>query len=198
MTSNKKKSGNKKHIISLRLDEETYQKLDNISKKNKISQSMLLRDSFKKWINLKNILMKSDSIIMGENFLKGLISFADDKQLINLAKNIAEIWINEFNIHLIDIEARQDLDSMLTALINGIGPDEANWFNKINYRNIKENRILIYGIHSLSKGFSLFFKTFLEYIMNKEFNYILISELSNISNSTIRLEFEFSEKIHKN
>lgn len=196
--SNKKKSGNKKHIISLRLDEETYQKLDDISKKNKISQSMLLRDSFKKWINLKNILMKSDSIIMGENFLKGLISFADNKQLINLAKNIAEIWINEFNIHLIDMEARQDLDSMLTALINGIGPDEANWFNKINYRNIKEDRILIYGIHSLSKGFSLFFKTFLEYIMNKEFNYILISEVSNISNSTIRLEFEFSEKTNKN
>jgi len=193
MTSNQKKPSKKKHIISLRLDEETYQTLNDISNKNNISQSLLLRDSFKKWVNIKNILMKSDSIIVGDNFLRGLISFADDKQIINLAEHIAEIWINEFNIHLIDREARQDLDSMLTTLINGIGPNEANWFNQINFRKIKKNRILIYGIHSLSKGFSLYFKTFIEYVMNKEFNTKIIPAESKISNSTIRLEFEISE-----
>jgi len=192
MTSNQKKP-KKKHIISLRLDEETYQTLNDISNKNNISQSLLLRDSFKKWVNIKNILMKSDSIIVGDNFLRGLINFVNDKQIINLAKNIAEIWINEFNIHLIDIEARQDFDSMLTALINGIGPNEANWFNQISYRKIKKDKILVYGIHSLSKGFSLYFKTFLEYVMNKEFNYKIIPEESKISDSTIRLQFEISE-----
>ena len=192
MTSNQKKP-KKKHIISLRLDEETYQTLNDISNKNNISQSLLLRDSFKKWVNIKNILIKSNSIIVGDNFLRGLINFVNDKQIINLAKNIAEIWINEFNIHLIDIEARQDFDSMLTALINGIGPNEANWFNQISYRKIEKDKILVYGIHSLSKGFSLYFKTFLEYVMNKEFNYEIIPEESKISNSTIRLQFEISE-----
>lgn len=193
MTSNQIKPSKKKHIISLRLDEETYQTLNYISNKNNISQSLLLRDSFKKWVNIKNILMKSDSIIVGDNFLRGLINFANDKQIIDLAEYIAEIWINEFNIHLIDIEARQDLDSMLTALINGIGPNEANWFNEISFRKINKNKILIYGIHSLSKGFSLYFKTFIEYVMNKEFNTRIIPTESKISNSTIRLHFKISE-----
>ncbi|MFO7797415.1 MAG: hypothetical protein ACQERB_07250 [Promethearchaeati archaeon] len=193
MTSNQKNPNKKKHIISLRLDEETYQTLNDISNKNNISQSLLLRDSFKKWVNIKNILIKSNSIIVGDNFLRGLFNFANDEQIINLAKNIAEIWINEFNIHLIDIEARQDLDSMLTALINGIGPNEANWFNQISYRKIKKDKILVYGIHSLSKGFSLYFKTFLEYVMNKEFSYKIIPEESKISGSTIRLQFKISQ-----
>jgi hypothetical protein len=174
----KKKQNNyrkKSHSISLRLDDETYKKLKLISGKNNITQSRVLRNSFNEWVKLKNILMKSDSLIIGVNFLKGLLNLANDKELIDFGKYIAKIWINEFNIHLIDMKVREDLDSMLTTLIEGIGPNEANWFSKLNFRRIDKNRILVYGLHSL-----------------------LNPEKSNISDSTIKLEFKLPDEVYQN
>lgn len=189
-----KKSSKHSYIMSLRMDQDTYRKLNLISKENNIKKSELLRNSFNEWINLKKVLMKSDSMIIGKNFLKGLLNYADEKEIIDLGNNIAEIWINEFNIHLIDMHTKEDLDSMLTTFTDGIGPNEANWFDKINYQKKDNGTILIYGIHSLNKKFSLFFKSFLEHLMAEEFKFILIQKASNISNTTIRFEFKLADK----
>ncbi len=189
-----KKTSKHSYIMSLRMDQDTYQKLNRISKENNIKKSELLRNSFNEWINLKKVLMKSDSMIIGKNFLKGLLNYADENELIDLGNNIAEIWINEFNIHLIDMHTKEDLDSMLTTFTDGIGPNEANWFDKINYQKKDNGTILIYGIHSLNKKFSLFFKSFLEHLMAEEFKFILIQKASNISNTTIRFEFKLADK----
>ncbi|TFG07255.1 MAG: hypothetical protein EU539_05440 [Promethearchaeota archaeon] len=194
MNIDKKKSSKQSRIMSLRMDEETYQKLSKISQENNIKKSELLRNSFNEWINIKKILLKSDSMIVGKDFLKGIFNFADEEGIINLGKNIAEIWINEFNIHLIDTQAKKDFNSMLTVFTEGIGPNEANWFDKINFRKIADNKILIYGIHSLNKNFSLFFKSFLEHLLATQVGSILIQESSNISDTTIRLEFKLTEK----
>jgi len=195
MEVNKKKSRKQSRIISLRLDEKTYQKLNQISQENNIKKSELLRNSFNEWINLKKVLMKSDTMIIGKNILNGLFNFADENEIIDLGKNIAEIWLNEFNIHLIDIQAKKDLNSMLTVFTEGIGPNEANWFDKINFRKFDDDKILIYGIHSLNKKFSLFFKSFLERLLSIQIGYALIQKSSNISDTTIRLEFNLDKKI---
>ena len=195
MEVNKKKSRKQSRIISLRLDEKTYQKLNQISQENNIKKSELLRNSFNEWINLKKALMKSDTMIIGKNILNDLFNFADENEIIDLGKNIAEIWLNEFNIHLIDIQAKKDLNSMLTVFTEGIGPNEANWFDKINFRKFDDDKILIYGIHSLNKKFSLFFKSFLERLLSIQIGYALIQKSSNISDTTIRLEFNLDKKI---
>ncbi|TXT53201.1 MAG: hypothetical protein BAJALOKI2v1_1140004 [Promethearchaeota archaeon] len=192
--SDSNKSNNKSNIISLRVDEETYNKLNQISKENNLKRSELLRKSFNQWVNLKKFLMKSDSMIIGQNFLRGLFDIADEQGIIELGKKIGEIWINEFNIHLIDLEVKKDLDTMLTSFTDGIGPNEANWFNKINFQEKDNDKIRVYGIHALNKGFSLFFKSFLEYLMAEQFNMVLNQDESNISDTTIRLEFRSSDK----
>ncbi|TFG15642.1 MAG: hypothetical protein EU535_01580 [Promethearchaeota archaeon] len=188
-----KKSSKNSYMMSFRMDKDTYHKLNLISKENNIKKSELLRNSFNEWINLKKVLMISDTMIIGKNILKGLFNFADEKEIIDLGKNIAEIWLNEFNIHLIDMQAKKDIDSMLTTFTDGIGPNEANWFDKINYQRMDNGIILIYGIHSLNKKFSLFFKAFLEHLMAEEFKFILIHKASNISNTTIRFEFKLAD-----
>lgn len=190
----KKKFSKQSYIMSLRLDKETYQKLSQISQENNINKSELLRNSFNEWINIKKVLIKSDSMIIGKNFLKGLLNSVDEKNIIDLGKKIAEVWINEFNIHLIDMKAKEDLNSMLTIFTNGIGPNEANWFEKINYQKMDNDKILIYGIHTLNNNFSLFFRSFLEYLMAIQFGFILIQKPSNISDTTIRFEFKLADK----
>ena len=190
-----KKSSKNSYMMSFRMDKDTYHKLNLISKENNIKKSELLRNSFNEWINLKKVLMISDTMIIGKNILKGLFNFADEKEIIDLGKNIAEIWLNEFNIHLIDIQAKKDLNSMLTVFTEGIGPNEANWFDKINFRKFDDDKILIYGIHSLNKKFSLFFKSFLERLLSIQIGYALIQKSSNISDTTIRLEFNLDKKI---
>lgn len=194
MKIDNKKSSKQSYIMSLRLDKETYQKLIQISQENNIKKSELLRNSFNEWINIKKILIKSDSMIIGKNFLKELLNFVDEKNIIDLGKNIAEIWINEFNIHLIDMKAKEDLNSMLTIFTEGIGPNEAKWFEKINHQKMDNGKILIYGIHTLNKKFSLFFRSFLEYLMAIQFGFILIQKSSNISDTTIRFEFKLADK----
>ena len=190
----KKKSSKHSYIMSLRLDKETFQKLNQISQENNVKKSELLRNSFNEWINIKKVLIKSDSMIIGKNLLKKLLDYVDDKHIIDLGKKIAEIWINEFNIHLIDIEAKEDLSTMLTIFTDGIGPNEANWFEKINYQKMDNGKILIYGIHTLNKKFSLYFKSFLEYLMATQFDFSLIQKSSTISDTTIRFEFELDDK----
>lgn len=187
--SESKKSHKKSNTISLRVDNDTYHKLNQISKENNIKKSELLRKSFNEWINFKKFLMKSDSMILGQNFIRGLFDIADKQGIIELGKNIAEIWINEINIHLIDMNVKKDLDSMLSNLTDGIGPDEANWFDKITFLKKDNDIIRIYGIHSLNMNFSLFFKSFLEYLMKEQFKMELNQKASNISNTTLRLEF---------
>ena len=188
-----KKSSKNSYMMSFRMDKDTYHKLNMISKANNINKSELLRNSFNEWITLKKVLITSDTMIVGKNVLNSLFNFADEKEIIDLGKKIAEIWVNEFNIHLIDMQAKEDLDSMLTTFTEGIGPDEANWFDKINYQRKDNGMILIYGIHSLNKKFSLFFKSFLEHLMAEEFKFILIHNTSNISDTTIRLEFKLAD-----
>jgi hypothetical protein len=187
--SDSNKSHKKSNIVSLRVDKETYNKLNQISKENNLKKSELLRKSFNQWVNLKKFLMKSDSMIIGQNLLRGLLNIVEKRDIIELGKNIGEIWINEFNIHLIDLEVKKDLDTMLTNFTDGIGPNEANWFDKINYQKKDNNTIRIYGIHALNKNFSLFFKSFLEYLMTEQFKMVLNQDESNISDTTVRLEF---------
>ncbi|MBD3253545.1 MAG: hypothetical protein GF383_00550 [Candidatus Lokiarchaeota archaeon] len=189
----KKKSKKQSYIMSLRLDEDTYQKIDAISKEKNINKSELLRNSFNEWVNLKEVLIKSDTMLIGKNLLKGLLNFANEHEIRNLAKDIAKVWLNEFNIHIIDKKAKKDLDSMLLTFKDGIGPSEANWFEKVNYVRTDKNSILIYGIHSLNYNFSLFVKSFLEYLMKKQFKFVLNQESSNISDTTIRIDFQLSE-----
>ena len=190
----KKKSSKQSYIMSLRLDKETYQKLNQISHKNNVKKSELLRNSFNEWINMKKVLIKSDSIVIGKIFLKGLLDNVEEKKIIDLGKTIAEIWINEFNIHLIDMEAKEDLSTMISIFTDGIGPNEANWFEKINYQKMDNDKILIYGIHTLNKKFSIFFKSFLEYLMAVQFGLILMQKSSTISDTTIRFEFKLDDK----
>jgi hypothetical protein len=194
MKSEKKRASKQSHIMSLRMDKETYKKLSQLSQEENVKKSELLRNSFNEWINIKRVLMKSDSMIIGKIFLKDLLDFAADKEITNLGKKIAETWINEFNIHLIDMQVKKDLNSMLTIFTEWIGPNEANWFDKINYQKRDKDNILIYGIHNLNRKFSLFFQSFLEHLMAIQFDFVLNKNESNISDTTIRLEFELTDK----
>ena len=189
------KKNKESYVMSIRLDKETYQRLNQISNETNIKKSKLLKSSFNEWINLKKIFLKSNSVIVGKNLLKSLFEFATLDNLKELSQTIAENWLNKINIRLIDMRIKRDLDSMLSTFSEGIGPNEANWFDEINYQTLDNGNVLIYGIHSLNKNFSIFFKFFLEYLMKKQFNQITVEDSSNISDTTVELEFKFTDKI---
>ena len=189
-----KKTNKQSNVMSIRLDKETYDKLKRIALETGIKKSKILKTSFNKWTNLKESPMFLNSMNVGIYFMKNLFDLISENELQDLGNSLGEHWINIIKIRLIDEHLKKDMNSLLLIFTEGIGPNQASWFDKISYRILDNENVIIYGIHSLNKNFSVFFKILLEYLMKKQFNFILIEESSNISDKTVELEFKSSDK----
>ncbi len=189
-----KKTNKQSSVMSIRLDNETYEKLKRIALETGIKKSKILKTSFNKWTNLNESPMFLNSMNVGSYFMRNLFGLISENELKDLGNLLGEHWINIIKIRLIDEQLKKDMNSLLLIFTEGIGPNQANWFDKISYRILDSENVIIYGIHSLNKNFSVFFKTLLEYLMKKQFNYILIEQSSNISDKTVELEFKSSDK----
>jgi len=187
-----KNKSNESHVMSIRLDKGTYERLKKISRETGIKKSKLLRTSFNNWTNLTKSPMLLNSMNLGKNLMRKLFALINENELQELGNYLGEHWINILKIRLIEEQLKKDMNSLLSIFTEGIGPTLANWFDKVSYRILENENIIIYGIHSLNENFSKFFKFFVRYLMKKQFNYDLIEKSDNISENTVELEFKAS------
>lgn len=188
----KKTESNESHVMSIRLDKGTYERLKKISKETGVKKSKLLRTSFNNWTKLTKSPMLLNSLNIGKYFMRKILALLNENELQELSNDMGENWINILKIRLIDMEIKEDMNSLLSIFTEGLSPPLKNWFDKINYRILENGNVIIYGIHSLNRNFSLFFKFFVKYLMKEQFNYDLIEKSDNITKNTVELKFKAS------
>ncbi|MHA1197674.1 MAG: hypothetical protein ACTSSM_16490 [Promethearchaeota archaeon] len=73
--------------------------------------------------------------------------------------------------------------------MKAFGPSGYSWFTKIDYQVIDNNKIIIYGSHSINERFSLYIKILLKNIMKNLFKYEIDEENSSFSHNNIDFLF---------
>ena len=191
-TENKKSKDS--HVMSIRFDGKTYKKLEELSKEKNMKKSKLIKTAFNKWTNLNKSPLLFDSINLGKFFMRNLFNLISEEKLKDLGNDLGEHWIDILKIRIIDKQMEKNMISLLSVFKEGIGPNQASWFEKIDFRVLDTGNVIVYGIHSLDQNFSLFFKFFTAYLMKRQFNYDLIEKPDNLSKKTVELEFQASNK----
>ena len=179
----------KSHVMSIRFDEETYDKLKIFAKERGVKKSRLLKDAFNRLMSLEDKQMILAPFNIGRKFMRAIFTMLTEDNVKDLALKVGERWLEFLKIRIIDNKMDKSINSLLSILKEGVGPSNANWFEKIDFRELDNGNVIVYGIHSLNENFSLFLKFFLFHLMKNQFNYELIEKPDNISRRTIELEF---------
>jgi len=179
----------KSHVMSIRFDEETYDKLKELAKERGVKKSRLLKDAFNRLMSLEDKQLILAPFNIGRSFMRAIFTMLTEDNLKDLALKVGERWLEFLKIRIIDNKMDKSLNSLLSVFKEGVGPSKANWFEKINFRELENGNVIVYGIHSLHENFSLFLKFFLSHLMKNQFNFELIEKPDNISRRTIELEF---------
>lgn len=179
----------KSHVMSIRFDEETYDKLKILAKERGVKKSKLLKMAFNRWINLEEKQLILAPLNIGRFFMSSILTVLTEDNLKDLATIVGERWLEFLKIRIIDNKMDKSMNSLLSIFKEGLGPSNANWFEKIDFRELDNGNVIVYGIHSLHENFSLFLKFFLSHLLKNQFNYELIEKPDNISRITIELEF---------
>ncbi|MBD3197028.1 MAG: ribbon-helix-helix protein, CopG family [Candidatus Lokiarchaeota archaeon] len=187
---NQKSSKSESHVMSLRMDNEMYKELDELSKKYEVNKSQILKQAFEEWDSIKKHALEENLIIVGRPFLGKLLTHIEPQQIEELSKFTAKNLGAKIRFQLIDKDVNIEITRFLDFFIEGSGKKSFAWFNNISYKFTEDEDVILFGNHSVNHNFSLYVKGLLKHLILDLFDYQLREEDCRISTNTIHLFFE--------
>lgn len=190
----------KENVVGTRVTDKQLAILMEYAKRRNITLSELTRDALFYYGNFvfeheKNLPI----IIHAKNEYVAIMDHVSEEGLQKLAEVCYQNsmgWIDYFiqqeNIQIEELHIPIRL--FLKGLKKGVfSNDGQNWFEKFDYR-IEKKRVMLYGLHNLTKNFSIFMKLYFLKIMDY-YEHDLIKE--DLRKNIINLHFQKREKINK-
>ena len=191
----------KENIISFRLNNADYLKLEQVSTEQNKKKSDIVRKALDFYLGFH--LSPIPMILWGRNEFGFAFESVDQEKLQEMAllsyKNgiqSLESMLESYSIQK-DSRSKMGITLFLTYFINyGVSSESLNWFESIEWSWVNHSRktLRIIGNHDLNTSFSIFFK-FLFSIYLNDFDYQLTREV--LLSDMLILEFSRNEKKKK-
>lgn len=182
-----------KKLIGLRLSDEIIQKLETIAHNNNQSVNNVIKNAIIEWLEIFFRVRNQGMIILGKPLLMGLLDFTNNEDIKLLAeitaKRKADFYLFFLGKHL----NKEVLEDFIKYTPKILGKKGLMWFDHIEITN-EQHSIFIKGIHNLGETWSKFLMYFLNFLMEKNFDYILNEKTVKTKVNSIFLEYNLKKK----
>ncbi|MFX1366703.1 MAG: hypothetical protein ACFFCE_06250 [Promethearchaeota archaeon] len=186
----KKSEKKRSHTMGLRMDDDTFVLLEKFSQQMDIKKSTLLKLTFKLWTNIRLAIQEQSMILISKTLFIQLINNCPKEILLELAKMDAEKILNRLQLHLIDDGLDFSIENFIDYFTQLFSEKGVGWFNRLQYKIQSENKVIVYGNHTLNHKLSMFFRELMITLLENGFNYRIIKSPNEISDTTISLKFK--------
>lgn len=180
----------KSHTMGLRLDDEMYQQLIESAHNLNLKKSQVIKQAIHDWIMFRMDVIEENLILIEKSFLRKLLDSVDVDKIDELAEFSARNIGNKMRFKLMEHDKSISLLHFLNIFQQTVESPGFSWFNKLQYKILDDETVLLFGNHSLNERFSLYVKLLLKSIMIEEFKYSLIEQKVRISENTVHLAFK--------
>ena len=185
-------STNPGKTMGIRLDETTFEKIEKLSKSMNLNKSNLLKTAFNEWALIRESIQLDNLILINKLLFSLIINEITEEKIKNIASIMSDHVLSLIKIRQIKLQEENDLKSFLDNFVRIASKERFGWFNSIGY-TICENKVSIYGFHSLNSKYSTYIKELLKLILKKEYDLLITKDTLQVTENTIVLEFLFPE-----
>ena len=184
-----KNQGKKTHTMGLRLDDDTYTELSNLSQEMQIKKSALLKKALRDWTKIRMSVNFENMVIIGKPMLKFLLENIEEEQAVEMASiisnNICSVLTNRI------FNGGQDISikNFLEFFVSGMGSNGKGWFDQIKLQEVTENKYHLFGNHQFGGKFSIFIFNLVKNILKsmKNLEYDITEDLKINNNDLISI-----------
>jgi len=144
------------HTMGLRLDQETYTELEQLSQEMQIAKSTLLKKALNGWATIRLSTNFENMIVIGKPMLKYLMGILTEDQAIELTKVVSSNIYSVIANRILERQKELSVDSFLNFFASGMGMNGKGWFDKIQVQKIANHTYRLFGTHRFGKNFSSF------------------------------------------
>ncbi|MHA1329121.1 MAG: hypothetical protein ACTSRH_17670 [Promethearchaeota archaeon] len=171
------------------MDKQSYEQLIELAREQELKKSQLIKRAIHEWMVFKREVLEENLIVIGKPLFRKLLDSINDEIISKLANFSAKNLELLLKFKIIEHDEKINLERFLESLMKAFGPSGYSWFTKIDYQVIDNNKIIIYGSHSINERFSLYIKILLKNIMKNLFKYEIDEENSSFSHNNIDFLF---------
>jgi hypothetical protein len=173
--------------LGIRLDEETEEMLDTLTKSMNMNKSQLLKTAFHEWAHIKRAIQQENKILCDGALLSKLFGSLTEDQIPDIAEAMSEHIISILKIRQIETDTEETLPKFLQNYTTFTGRLGAGLYQKIDYTLNEDGGVTIFGLHSLNKNFSIYQSQLLSRILKKKFSYT--SQDTRVTENSIILQY---------
>ncbi len=185
------KNLDRRNYIGFRLSENDLKKLDMIVKQENKSRGLIAKEGLQEWIDLQLYNQNNNIISVSKTFFIHLLSFINKDNKEDIATELGDIMADILRFLVAKPMNIDTLPIYIQFVLNLFGKTGLRWFNSLNIE-MRNSTLVFKGIHDLKGDFSNFFAFFFKYLLSKNFNINLYSEMEEITSNFIHLDFKFS------
>jgi len=174
--------------VGIRLDETTFENIEKLSKSMNLDKSNLLKTAFNEWVLIKEAVQLDNLILINKLLFSLIIKEVTEEKIKDIASIMSDYVLSLIKIRQIKLQEENDLKSFLDNFTRIASKERFWWFNSIGY-TISDNKVSIYGFHSLNSNYSTYIKELLKLMLKKEYDLLLIKDSLQVTENTIVLEF---------
>ncbi len=153
------RNSKKSSTITFRLEENTINKLRNLSRTEEVSTNTLVNRALRRFIDWDSYVPRSGFVLLTRPVLKKILDNLDEKFIVEIASTIGKEEIQDL---LLFMRGKVDFDSFLS------------WYETMMLNSsVQTSHLIDDGIHSmvlkhdLGKNWALYQKTILELFFNE-------------------------------
>ena len=178
--------------MGIRLDESTFGKIESLSKSMNLNKSNLMKTAFNEWSLIRESIQLDNLILINKLLFSMIIKEITEEKLKEIASIMSDHVLSLIKIRQIKLQERNHLKSFLDDFTRIASKERFGWFNSIGYM-ISDEKVSIYGFHSLNSKYSIYIKELLSSLLKREYDLLLVEASSQVTENTIVLEFLLPE-----
>ena len=158
--------------MGIRLDKETEEQIETISASLNLKKSQLLRRAFKEWVKTREKISEQNMMLCENLLVASLFEHLEDDKINPVANLMADLIISKIRIGQIKRKAvNEAIPEFLKDWTTLLSPERFGWFDDINFSYDSDNKITVYGLHSLNLQYSKYAVKLISLILSKMYGY---------------------------
>jgi hypothetical protein len=158
--------------IGIRLDKQTGERLETFSAALNLKKSQLLRRAFNEWAKTRENINEKNMMLCENLLITSLFECLEDDEIHHVANTMADLVISKIRVGQMKRNAsNESISEFLTHWTTLLSPERFGWFDDFNFNEDPDNRITIYGFHSLNLQYSKYAVKLISLILSKTYHY---------------------------
>ncbi|UYP46662.1 hypothetical protein NEF87_002947 [Candidatus Lokiarchaeum ossiferum] len=186
------------HSMGLRLDSETYQEIETLSKKFEVNKSQIIKMAIHRFHASEMNDFSSQQVLFDKTTFRRVFEFLEPAQIESLGIQNAQNHIIKIRKRLMQKIQKSGSDGGLEIFLSKfnliLSKKHLKWIESIKWQFLTTHELLLFINHDINTNFSLFMKVLFKHILHQVFSSEIMEDKSIMAENQLELHFKLSEK----